>query len=106
MNDLSKKQYKMLCEIKKRGGIFNRPLSTEEKEICKYLSKLGCLYFITTPSSKKTVQLTQFGETQIYAFRSTFYKWWIPVIISMLAAIGAYREELLTVGRALLQLLM
>lgn len=98
MIDLSKPQYKMLCKIKTKKAIPKSSLSESELAICQYLFKQKC--FITqtktvafglTPQIEtielfpETIQLSQIGEAQIYAFRSTFYKWWIPVVVSILS---------------------
>lgn len=99
MVDLSKKQYKMLCKIKKNGFIEKSSLSNTELSICQYLLSVDCLQafhevvpslnFDTKIQTVKRlplkIELNQTGEAQIYAFRSTFYKWWIPVVISVIS---------------------
>jgi hypothetical protein len=96
MIDLSKKQYKMLCKIKRNGSIEKSSLSDNELTICQYLLTKDCLLasYQTVPNFNKIqsikklppqIMLNQTGEAQIYAFRSTFYKWWIPVVISFIS---------------------
>ena len=96
MIDLSKKQYKMLCKIKRYGAIEKSSLSDNELTICQYLLAKDCLLashqtvanfnkIQTIKNLPPQIRLNQTGEAQIYAFRSTFYKWWIPVVISLIS---------------------
>ena len=100
MVDLSKKQYKMLCRIKKQGNISLTSLTEDEKSVCLYLLDQKCIVSPkrlpapwqssntpTSPSLPSVIRITQTGEAQIYTFRSKFYKWWIPVVISIIALI-------------------
>lgn len=97
--DISREQYKMLLKIDKAKTLQASSLSAEELEICEYLVDHECIKARTFahPDFEGTIQvqrslppnieLTQIGKAQLYAFRSTFYKWWIPVIISLFALI-------------------
>ena len=99
MLDISREQYKMLSKINKATTLQSSSLSTEELEICEYLVDHECIKARTFAhpdfkggihvqrSLPPDIELTQTGKAQLYAFRSTFYKWWIPVIISVLALI-------------------
>ncbi len=99
MLNLSKEQYKMLLKIKKSNYITSSSLSDKEIEICKYLMYNGYIEsslfsrqdingaYHTLKKLPEKISITQTGETQIYVFRSTFYKWWIPVVISIAALI-------------------
>ncbi len=99
MVDISKPQYKMLVKIHKRNQLPYESLSEEEKDICSYLLAHNLICVIkqldksSAPSMQlpavkiKSVQITQAGMAQIYTFKSTFYKWWIPVVISIIALI-------------------
>lgn len=99
MLDISKEQYKMLSKINKSTTLQTSSLSTEELDICQYLldhefikaKERPLPNFIGGIHVQKTLppnlELTQTGKAQLYAFRSTFYKWWIPVIISIFALI-------------------
>lgn len=97
---LSKEQYKMLCKIKKHKGLSRSSLSDVELAICQYLLMRDCIakpkhVSIPWQIDKSQTQnqlpehlvITQFGEAQVYTFRSKFYKWWIPVVISIIALI-------------------
>lgn len=99
MIDISKEQYRLLKKIKKSKRIPTSTLTDSELEICKYLMHNNCIEaalfshqditgaYHTLKKLPKEIALTQAGESQIYAFRSTFYRWWIPVIISAIALI-------------------
>lgn len=99
MVDISKPQYKMLKKLHKNKCLSYEYLSDEEKEICTYLlqhnlisvtKKMGEFSktdMILPPLKIDSCSITQSGEAQIYIFKSTFYKWWIPVLISIAALI-------------------
>lgn len=88
MIDISRPQFKMLLKIKRARGLYADSLSLEELSICEYLLSNGCISDHTVPgSASPLLKITQFGDAQIYIFASTFYKWWIPVIISIIALI-------------------
>lgn len=97
MVDISPEQYRMLKKISRNDSAQTDSMSKDEKEICAFLATKGFLsvskkcrtdesgnldLFNTYPSE---YTITQSGKAQIYAFKSTFYKWWIPVIISIAA---------------------
>jgi hypothetical protein len=117
MVDIDLKQYRMLKKVDKHSSIDAAFLSKEEKDICAFL--LEKQFLAVTKSYRRNEQgdidifnlypkeysITQAGKAQIYAFKSTFYKWWIPVIISIFSAIGAYRAELACILRAIMKLL-
>lgn len=90
MIGISKSQYKMLRKIQKQKSISASSLSENELEICQHLMEMECLKcrdFFGKRALPSEVEVSQKGEAQIYLFRSTFYKWWIPVVISILALI-------------------
>lgn len=87
----------MLCRIQKHNVVTTDNFSPEELEICQYLMENNCIkgrHFShadihgnlhITKALPNNLMLTQTGKAQIYAFRSTFYKWWIPVVISVIS---------------------
>lgn len=92
MCNISRKQYRVLKHIYRRKSINSSQLSDERIEICNYLTE--CNYLSIQPlsivldsplCSDYLLRVTQSGEAEIYRFRSTFYKWWIPVVISVFA---------------------
>lgn len=106
MIEINSQQYRMLKRIRRYKKLDTSKLSEEELEICDFLVSNN---FLVASSSRaeeianhteyvnivaESYAITQEGCAQIYAFASKFRKWWIPVVISLLAAIGGYREEI------------
>ncbi len=97
MTSLSKEQYKMLLRISRYHGLNASSLDGHEIEICKYLLHnsfvKGRVFHqhdingnaVTTKSLPANIEITQAGEAALYEFKSQFYKWWIPVIISIIS---------------------
>lgn len=99
MSNISKEQYRLLKKIQRMESISPNSLTDNELNICKFLSDKGFLsvtnkYQKTSDgnlnifsSSPSEYSITQSGKAEIYIFKSTFYKWWIPVVISIAALI-------------------
>lgn len=100
MIDINREQYKMLCRIKKSNGLPQESLSDNDIKVCYYLLEHNCVSeaqsypappYINRPPAKKrlpaTIEITQTGKAQIYIFRTTFHKWWIPLALSGAALI-------------------
>ena len=95
MLEIDKKQYKLLKYISRHSPIACASFSSEQQEICKYLLSKKMIHGITghNPDAPKDVfqiaivsySITQLGMAQIYLFKSTSYKWWIPVVISVIS---------------------
>lgn len=98
MNPIDRSQYKMLKRIKKAGVLSRDVLADYEKEICIYLLQNS---FIKTINEKphtieeafnnkklpNDIELSQLGRAAMFDFRSKFYKWWIPVVISIVSVV-------------------
>lgn len=95
MIDINREQYKMLCRIKKSDGLLQKSLSENDIQVCYYLLEHNCISeaqaypsppYINRPPAKKrlpaTIEITQTGKAQLYIFRTTFHKWWIPLALS------------------------
>ena len=96
MIDINREQYKMLCRIKKSDGLPQKSLSENDIQVCYYWLEHNCISeaqtypsppYINRPPAKKrlpsTIEITQTGKAQIYIFRTTFHKWWIPLAVSI-----------------------
>lgn len=101
MLDIDRGQYRMLKRIKNHPNMPTADLSKEEKEICRFLARHHFVTYrphaISTQDGTKVthglpdkISTTQEGNAQLYIFRTTFHKWWIPLVIAIIAAIGAY----------------
>ena len=98
MNPINRKQYKMLKRIRKAGSLKRDDLADSEKEICNYLMQSSFIKKVGDKShsieeaynSRKLpedIELSQSGEAAMFDFRSKFYKWWIPVVISIVSVL-------------------
>lgn len=101
MSTIGKSHYKLLKRISRRTTISAESLSKEELDICSYLHSLKLIEcdmqnpiirenaygFQSLVYEHVEYSITQVGKAEIYNFKSTFYKWWIPVVISIVALI-------------------
>lgn len=97
---ISKKQYKLLKKISKNKTIKNKELNN-----LKYLLSIKCVERNTSNditdeagnliSTDEIYIITSYGEAVMYDFKATFYKWWIPVVIS----IGAFIVSVIALFR-------
>ena len=96
MIEISNKQYRFLKKIKRRTVVYVSDLSPNEITMARYLSTAKCIKAVhrmdlSVPDVARVVpksyQITQYGEAQLYTFKAKFYKWWIPVVISIFALI-------------------
>lgn len=110
--DVTKKShYKLLKRISRRTTISAESLSEEELDICSYLHSLKLIEcnmqnpivhenaygFQSLVYEHVEYSITQAGKAEIYNFKSTFYKWWIPVVISIIALIVSIAAVLVQV---------
>lgn len=94
MIDINYKQYRMLNRISKHKSIPAKNLTNDDLEIIDFLIKSK---FVTPEYSyeihklgeyempvpiEQEYRVTQAGQAQVYTFRSTYFKRWIPVVIS------------------------
>lgn len=99
MIEISKPQYKLLVKIKKGKITSYKDLTNEQEEILEFLTENNCIVAASFTQNgfvnkgkvvyryPERLKITQFGEACIYAFRAKFYKWWIPLLVSI-AALG------------------
>lgn len=96
MIEISNRHYRFLKRIKKQRILYVSNLSSDEKAIARYLATAKCIKAKNqinqsipeiTRITPKSYEITQYGKAQIYAFKAKFYKWWIPVVISVCALI-------------------
>ena len=96
MNPIDKSQYKMLKRIKKDGLLRRDALTDYEKEICMYLLQNSFIKRVNerphtleesfnSKNLPNDIELSQLGRAAMFDFRSKFYKWWIPVVISIVS---------------------
>ena len=89
---ISRNQYKLLKKISKNNQINLKEVKDTEIDNFNYLADNNLLT-ITENSYKlydtdaclidAIYKVSPLGEAEMYEFKSTFYKWWIPVVISI-----------------------
>lgn len=97
--DISRGQYLLLKKFCKNNASAES-LDSEQLSDCNYLVKCGYLKAIKELKSYEqtvcgvrpiaaiaSLTTTASGRAAIYSFKATFYKWWIPVIISIASLI-------------------
>lgn len=97
--DISRGQYLLLKKFRK-DNISAESLDKKQLDDCDYLVKCGFLkaikelklYEHAIGGARPIPTIASFsttasGRAAIYSFKATFYKWWIPVIISIASLI-------------------
>ena len=99
---MDKRHYKILRKIKKSKKYFHTEQSDEIKSIVYYLSKRGFIIFCSDNAfgTDAYCMISESGKAELYKFKTDQRRWFIPILISIFAAIGGYREELLLLLRA------
>lgn len=119
MKQLSPNQLKMLKKIKRLGDLNCSHLSEQELAVIKFLrseglldakTKDGFFPFGSGQVSKIEIQLisvkiSENGKAYLSELKADKIHWLVPIIISIFAAIGAYRQELALLLQAIEQLL-
>lgn len=119
MKILDKTQLKTLKKIKKLGTYNCSNVSDEELDVIKYLrsEKLliaetkdgifsgGIGNFSRVELAILSVKISEEGKAYLSGLHEDKIRWYIPLIISVFAAIGAYRSELAHILQKLAQLL-
>lgn len=119
MKQLSPNQLKLLKKIERLGDFNCSHLSEQNLSVIKFLrseglldakTKDGVFPFGTGQVSKIEIELisvkiSENGKAYLSEINADRIHWLIPVIISIFAAIGAYRQELALLLQAIVQLL-
>lgn len=99
MPNIDAAQYRILKRLHKKGPIQSNHILPAQKSDYGYLLKCGYITEIkqlqesVTVTGKRPVvrvtgyEITAEGRAERYDFKATFYKWWIPVVISIIALI-------------------
>lgn len=98
-DDISRNQYRLLKKFCK-SNVFITSMSKEQADDCQHLLDLGFLeplieyndYIFSNGEHHPSPDVASYtttaaGRAAIYSFKATFYKWWIPVIISIASLI-------------------
>lgn len=96
-------QYKLLKKICKTEMYDYTGETQEHKDIIHYLAKENFLVYCSVDDDEKKhlCKITQRGKSALYEWKSSKRRWEIPVIISVLAAIGGYRKEIYLITQSI-----
>ena len=108
MTALSPLQRKILKKIKRVPKFDYTEASSATIDVIHFLAKCGYVVYQNEELPERILKfckITSSGYAALNEHRTSLLKWWIPVVISIFAAIGGYRQELSWLLRELLQLL-
>lgn len=103
---MDKSQLKILKEIR-NAGAYDYTADPEWKvEKIHFLASLGYVrYEADEEAGRRYCIVQEKGRAAIYGWYRERRRWFIPVVISVFSAIGAYRKELALAAQALIRLL-
>lgn len=99
---MDKKQLKVLEQIRD-AEMYDYTADPEWKvEIIRYLDRQKYIYYRTEDGQfgHKYCGIREEGKAAIYEWHKERRRWFIPMVASIFAAIGGYREELILLLRA------
>lgn len=103
---MNKEQIRLLKQINKCGLFDYSNMSANEREVLFYLSEQK---FITPCANcngeRPLYKITEFGKAELFSLRQSSFKFWIPIIISLVALIKSFFPELLFLLKSIAQLL-
>lgn len=102
---VTKTQYRKLCRIQNTTYYSTKDFDTH-KNLYYFLCQHGYIRQIHRDEKfQHYFQITEKGNLEIELFRSDKIRWRITTAIAIFAAIGAYREELALIIKAILKLI-
>ena len=103
---MDKKQYKLLKKISKVNTFDYSDFDDENKEVIVYFAKKNYVVYAADENDRKKhlCQITPNGRSALYEWKTSQRHWFIPVVISIFAAIGGYRSEIYQIVQALMKL--
>lgn len=104
---MDKKQAKLLKTIRKKKIFDFTDFTDESKETVYFLQSKKLVSLLSLPElhGRKLCKITEQGKSELYEHNLRNRHWWIPVVISVFAAIGGYREEICSLIQAIAKLL-
>lgn len=99
---MDKRQLKILVEIRDAGEYEYTADPAWKVEIIHYLARQNYIFYISKDlySGRKYCAIREEGRAAVYDWYRERRRWFIPMIVSVVAAIGGYREELILLLRA------
>lgn len=85
MTDIARTQFFLMVKMQRRGSLSYDSLNDSGKDDLNFLKNKGYVRISrpASPGASARYSVTAAGRAALYAFRSTFLKWWIPVVISV-----------------------
>lgn len=96
---ISSEQYRLLCAINRNPHINTAAFTGTKKQDFdfllkeKYVEPIKERQPIDTPNGSRRIlqtvgyRTTSEGRAIAYTFKATFYKWWIPVLLSIVSIV-------------------
>ena len=92
---MDKQQYKTLKKISRKSSYLISESKGDEQDRVHYLADCGYLKYESAPDdSRLYCYINQNGKSALYEWRKERRHWYIPLLVSVIAAIGGYRQEL------------
>lgn len=85
MTDIARTQFFLMVKMQRRGSLSYDSLNDSGKDDLNFLKSKGYVRISrpASPGASACYSVTAAGRAALYAFRSAFLKWWIPVVISV-----------------------
>ena len=100
--EISKDQLRFLRIVKRKEEYIYAP---SDIGIVMYLCRKGLLIQYTKASSLNYCKLTEDGKAYLYSHKVENRFRYLPIAISIFAAIGGYREEISLIAKAIMKLM-
>ena len=103
---MDKPQYKLLLKIKRSQKYDHTKCIELERKKIYYLANQGYVSFGSDRDDgmAEYCQIEEPGNAALYEWKKERRRWFVPMVVSVVAAIGGYREELAAIAKAIGQL--
>ena len=103
---MNKEQIRLLKHINKCGFFDYSNMSANEREVLFYLSKQKFITACANPNGERPLyKITEPGKSELFSLRQNSFKFWIPILISLVALIKSFFPELLFLLKSIVKLL-
>jgi hypothetical protein len=103
---VTRKQTNILKRISKTDIYDYTNSDQAEKEIIYFLAHQGFIRYDSDPDDRKARRcvIKEEGKTAFHDQRKEYLHWFVPLAVSIFAAIGGYREELALLLQTIMKL--
>ena len=104
---MTKEQIKVLKRISKKPLYDYTNADKAEKEVIYYLANQGFIRYDQEADNRKKrlCVIKEEGRSALHDQKMAYLHWFVPLAVSIFAAIGGYREELALLLQAVMKLL-